>query len=152
MTTLSAIIAAVAGLPVTFGSATPDVRWHGTTATTIAAADVPVRIIAPYQSDRLAQVDWLTPTGRASVEWQIADMLLVRPAGAGRGARDYAADISVYLDDYITHVANSPLRDRRWMTTRLTAGVGLIAWPPGQEAIWEGVTITLTIRQLRPET
>jgi hypothetical protein len=114
----------------------------------VAAADCPVRLLMPW-SERTGTnaVSFVTFGGMAQSDWTIVDLLLLRPAQAGK-LETASAGVVRYMQDYATAINRVRALSQFAQVlgpVRFAPGVG--AYPTGGAAQWFGVEVTLTVRE-----
>jgi hypothetical protein len=146
MSTLDAVIAALANLAVPYQTVSLTARYGATTPLSVADADLPVRIIPIVAGVRATAYETHTLTGTASVLWEIDDLLLAQVVGLDTGLDAVSGSLAAYVDDYMRRVR--ALRAPRHMLQRVTAQIGVVQYPAGSERAYYGVRVTVSIATL----
>lgn len=146
MSQIDDILAAIAALTPTVGSITPTVWTPDIVHLSAEAADLPVRIVSPFDGAGASFVQFSTAQGNRTAEWTITDLLLWREAGTGRGPIDVGQTLYRYLAAYLESLDS--LRATQWRLTGAQFRSGVVVWPAGTDRQYDGATVTLTIREL----
>ena len=111
---------------------------------TVASGDVPIRLLMPLGTRPGSNaVSEITLMGMASSDWRITDMLLLKPAQAGK-LDDVAPLMVRYMADYATALMRTrALAGAPIVGFSMDAGVG--PYPEGTQ--WYGVNVTLTVKE-----
>lgn len=144
---LLAIYAALAAVQVPLNGKVVPVRNVDALPESVAAGDTPVRLLMPW-SERGggANTSVLALQGLATADWVLVDLLLIRPAQAGK--LETASEAIVrYMQDYASALARTRQLAGAVIAgpVRITSGVG--AYPAGSAAQWFGVEATITVRE-----
>lgn len=143
---LTGIYDALAALEVPVNGAVVPVRNVDELPESVAAADCPIRLLMPW-GERSGQnaVSFVTLQGVGTAEWALVDLLLLRPAQAGRLETASAAVVR-YMQDYASAINRArALAGAPVTSLKIAAGVG--TYPAGGSQQWFGVEVTLAIRE-----
>lgn len=144
---LLAIYAALAAVQVPISGAIVPVRNVDDLPESVAAGDCPVRLLMPW-AERTG-VNSATPvtfTDIALADWTIVDLLLLRPAQAGK-LETASAGVVQYMADYVSALNRTRALAGAFVTSlRMSTGLGI--YPAGGSATWFGVEVTLTVREI----
>lgn len=143
---LAAIYTALAAMPVPVGGALASVRNYDALPASVAAGDTPVRLLMPLSAQPGGGVSVVTFSGAQQADWRIADLLLLRPAQAGR-LEQAAALMVEYQVNYAAAVANARGLAGAFIQS-LTMDAGVFTYPAGGTAQWFGVEVKLTLREV----
>jgi hypothetical protein len=146
MSALLAIYDALAAMQVPVNAVIVPVKKPTELPESVAAASTPIRLLMPMGTrPGSTAIAALTMQGAAGAEWRIADLLLLKPAQAGR--LDQAAGVLVqYMQDY----ASALMRQRALAGAFIqSAGVeaGIFEYPAQSNVKWFGVEATLTVKE-----
>jgi hypothetical protein len=143
---LMGIYDALAAVQVPVNGVIVPVRNVDELPASVESAQVPIRLLMPW-GERTGQnaVSFVTLQGVGAADWTIVDLLLLRPAQAGK-LETASAAVVAYMRDYATAInmrrslAGAPVTG-----LRISAGVG--TYPAGGAQQWFGVEVALTIRE-----
>jgi hypothetical protein len=147
MSALLAIYAALAAMPVEIDGVAVPVLNVTQLPESVAAGRTPVRLLMPLGTRPGAtSIAALALGGAAQAEWRIADLLLLRPAQAGR-LEQAAAALVQYMQDYAV-----ALNSTRALAGAFIQGAaleaGVFTYPAGGTAQWFGVEASLTVKEV----
>ena len=149
MSRISDIYAHIAAQPVRVGRVTPTAFALSDLPNVIESAHLPCRVLVPTGS-RLGSGSYervgFGPSGVATVDWQVTDMLLWRAVAQGQGLKDIAATLIAYAGAYAEMTRS--LHYAQWNVTNLALTAQVIEWPQGGERLFDGVIATLTITEI----
>lgn len=152
---ISAIYTAFENMTITVSSVTP--RVYGLTGlpNSIAAADLPARVLLDLANAAEGQsMEFFTVNsgigggGAQYVDWQMNDLLLWMPEAHGRGVKDVATALIAYCGKYIDTVRNSRNIVSSASFTGLRVSPGVYEYPAGSGQMYWGVMATSTIREI----
>ena len=144
-TSLNALIAKIAALPVQYDTVIVPVVYEQTQPDWLDHAQLPVRVIPAIDGVTLQRATIYTHSRAPRAEWRITDLLLVRDVGMGRGVRDSAAALIAYIEDYVA--ALQLLWPQRGDVNVINAS-GQITIINYGERRYEGVVMTLDIAHI----
>lgn len=146
MSALLDIYAALAAMPVPVNGVVVPVRKVTELPESIPAAACPVRLLMPLGTRPGAPaIASITLQGASTAEWRMADLLLLRPAQAGR-LEQAAAMLVQYMEDYAKALAKQRALNGAFIqSAALEAGV--FTYPAGGAAQWYGVEASLSVRE-----
>lgn len=102
MSNLVTFITTLAGMSVSDGTNTPSCLYHSTLKAPVFEGDCPVRLILPADDDNANDFDFIALGQANAITWQLADLLLIAPAGDQFGWAEHALAIDTYCGDYAT--------------------------------------------------
>ena len=140
------ILAAIAGLAPAVDGVTPAVWEPDDLHVSAESADLPVRVISPFDEAGGAMVAFTSAAGNRTAEWTISDILLWRETGMGRGPADVGLTLPQYIAAYLEEL--DTLRHPQYRVINATMRAGAVIWPAGTDRQYDGVRVTLTIREL----
>ena len=152
---ISAIYTAVEAMAVTVSGITP--RVYGLTGLpgSVAAADLPARIILDLANASEGQTmqfftvnSGISGGGAQYVDWQINDLLLWKPEALGRGVKDVATDLIAYCGKYIDAVRTNRNIGTAATFTGLRVSPGVYEYPASSGVFYWGVMASSTIREI----
>lgn len=146
MSELLAIYDALAAVQVPVDGAIVRVKNVTELPESVAAADCPVRLLMPWgERTGTSAMSVISLGGMSQAEWQIVDLLLLRPAQADK-LKTAAAAVVRYMRDYSIALARTRTLAGAVILNpvKLTSGVG--EYPKGGPA-WFGVEASLTVRE-----
>ena len=154
MSNLRGLYTALAAIDITFikedtVSETVSAYDLNSIPNTIASANLPIRILTPVNG-RCEGIESASSADEASgriVVWELTDLMLWRPTAHGSGLRDFASDLTRYIDAYeLTMRAHrNILTGFDIMSMRFAPDV--YGYPAGGKFDYFGVKIILTIRE-----
>lgn len=155
---LTAIYAAVAGrtIPVTINGASVNVAavTGASLPESVESAGMPIRLVTPaspggrgaYQERHTFKTS-ASAGGVVTVDWTIQDLFFLRGADAGIGLSDLAPVLTDYAAAYVADLG--ALVTSRWALTSIAfPAIGGFEWPAESGRYYDGVAVTLTIREI----
>lgn len=141
-TNLNQILTDVAAMAVSDGMVTPTVYWGATIRNAWDKADLPVRMLQPVNfgvNDMRSQT--LRPSFVTTVKWSVQDILLLRPAGMGRGLPDITVNLTSYLSNYVD--ALRTLGSGHYTRGDARGTIEMLEYPAASGRFYDAVVITI---------
>lgn len=147
MSDLKAVYDALAAVPVALAGRVVTVRNVDALPASVAAADVPLRLLMPLGTRPGATaVSEVALTGIATAQWRLTDLLLLRPAQAGK-LEEAAALLVEYQSAYVTALMRARMLNRcPILGIAIDCGVG--PYPMAGGVDWYGAQATVTVQEV----
>lgn len=141
-TNLTQILDDVAALAVSDGVTTPLVYYGATIRNSWEKANLPIRVLQPVNFGvNSTKSQTLRPTFAMTVVWSIQDILLLRPAGMGKGLPDITVNLTDYLSNYIDAVRT--LGSSYYTRQNVRGTIEMLEYPAASGRFYDSVVITL---------
>lgn len=147
MSQIATIYAALAAAAVTVSGTTPTVYAGSSLRDSVESAELPVRVLSPFGTGLSGSGSvFASADGNQVATWTIRDLLLWRKNAEGIGLEDIADTLIAYCGAYADMLP--ALRSTKWRLTAWQATPSAINWPQGAATWYDGVSVTLTFREL----
>lgn len=150
MSRLTEIYAALADIPVSAAGKTPTVYGYDALPTAVTTAQLPCRLLTPFDRRLEAQAGALTLGGGQVIRWRLTDLLVWTPTGQGRGLAEHSDALVAYCEAYAAAVGGATLDTSasRATVVAVAFAAGVFRYPTEDSSPYYGVECAVTVEEI----
>jgi hypothetical protein len=124
---------------------TVNVRDVDELKSTMADADLPVRMLTVTTGDASGEQSFVALGAVTSVIWRITDRFFFKKAAAGQGVKEWSEILIKYTKDYLDEVLTHRAPTSQSSIRAVYVEPAILEWPEGGGTMYAGVDVILEV-------